>query len=87
MTDIFKYMNRESPVSVILGAPGSGKSTTLRWLSLHMARAALSSAYQFPRGDDADDDFEESEAPPDGFDWQLDDILFETLQAMAEQAR
>src|SRR5581483_1999879 len=61
VTDIFKYMNRESPVAVILGAPGSGKSTTLRWLSLHMARAALSSAYQFPRGDDADDDFEESD--------------------------
>lgn len=34
------------PGVVLLGAPGSGKSTTLRWLLLHMAQAACLPWYQ-----------------------------------------
>ena len=38
------------PVAVLLGAPGSGKSTVMRWLALHMAHACLSLRYTLPKG-------------------------------------
>jgi hypothetical protein len=39
--DVLRQLTPASPVAVILGAPGSGKSTTLSWFALHMAQAAL----------------------------------------------
>ncbi len=39
--DVLEQLRAANPVAVILGAPGSGKSTTMRWLALHMARACL----------------------------------------------
>src|SRR5207247_1576576 len=36
--------------SVMLGTPGSGKSTTMRWLALQMARASLLRNYNLPEG-------------------------------------
>ncbi len=36
--------------AVILGTPGSGKSTTMRWLALQMARMSLSRSYDPPEG-------------------------------------
>lgn len=37
--DVFAGMKAEHPVSILLGGPGAGKSTTLRWLALQMAHA------------------------------------------------
>jgi hypothetical protein len=42
--DIFNDLNAQSPVTILLGGPGAGKSTTMRWLALHMARALRSGA-------------------------------------------
>ena len=40
-----------NPVAVLLGAPGSGKTTCLRWFAFHMARASLSlNTYPLPHG-------------------------------------
>lgn len=35
-----KQLTAKQPGAVILGPPGSGKSTTLRWLAYHMARSS-----------------------------------------------
>jgi hypothetical protein len=39
--EILQRLTVANPVAVLLGAPGSGKSTTLRWFALHMAQACL----------------------------------------------
>ena len=48
--EVLKALKAERPVAVILGTPGSGKSTTMRWLALKMARASLSRSYDLPEG-------------------------------------
>lgn len=45
---IVHYLSTEYPVAIILGTPGSGKSTILRWLALQMARAYLNEDYYLP---------------------------------------
>ena len=45
---VLEQLEIKLPVAVLLGAPGSGKSTVMRWLALHMARAFLSSRYSLP---------------------------------------
>jgi hypothetical protein len=37
---VMKQLTAKQPGAVILGPPGSGKSTTLRWLAYHMARSS-----------------------------------------------
>ncbi len=46
--DVLQRLTPTRSVAVILGPPGSGKSTTLRWLALHMARASCHADYQLP---------------------------------------
>ena len=48
--EVLKALKAERPVAVILGTPGSGKSTTMRWLALKMARASLSRSHDLPEG-------------------------------------
>jgi hypothetical protein len=48
--DVLKALKAKRPVAVILGTPGSGKSTSMRWLALQMARASLSRSYELPKG-------------------------------------
>jgi hypothetical protein len=49
--EILPRLTSTSPVAILLGAPGSGKTTFLRWLAFHMARATLSpSTYSLPNG-------------------------------------
>ncbi len=48
--DVLKGLQTTHPVAVILGTPGAGKSTTMRWLALQMARASLNANYQLPEG-------------------------------------
>ncbi len=48
--DVLHGLTAEKPVAVILGSPGSGKSTTMRWLALHMAHATCKPDYQLPEG-------------------------------------
>src|SRR5260370_29805060 len=74
IADIFKYVNVGSPVALILGTPGSGKSTTLRCLSLHMARAAQSLAYELPRGDDDDEAYYYHDEDYDDEDYYYDSL-------------
>jgi hypothetical protein len=38
---VLQAQNTQRQASVLLGAPGSGKSTALRWLTLHMSQALL----------------------------------------------
>ena len=38
---ILEMCTATNPVAIILGAPGSGKSTCLRWLALHMSQSLL----------------------------------------------
>ncbi len=45
---VLRQLDAANPVAVILGTPGSGKSTAMRWLALHMARAFLSPNYDIP---------------------------------------
>jgi ABC-type phosphate/phosphonate transport system ATPase subunit len=40
--DVVRQLSAANPVAVILGTPGSGKSTALRWLALHMAKYSVS---------------------------------------------
>lgn len=46
IADVLREMTPEKPIAVILGIPGSGKSTTMRWLALHMAQAKRYSLLQ-----------------------------------------
>lgn len=46
--DVLGRLTPTRPAAVILGTPGSGKSTTLRWLALHMARASYHADYSLP---------------------------------------
>ncbi len=48
--EVLQRLKVTSPVAIILGAPGSGKSTTMRWLALHMARASRQHFYRLPDG-------------------------------------
>jgi hypothetical protein len=45
---IIHRLSTEYPVAILLGIPGSGKSTILQWLALHMARACLKADYDLP---------------------------------------
>src|SRR2546430_15207338 len=42
MKEILQPLQATNPVAIIVGVPGSGKSTSVRWLALQMARALLS---------------------------------------------
>src|SRR5579875_2439438 len=42
--DVFTDLKAGSPVAILLGGPGAGKSTTMRWLALRMARALRANA-------------------------------------------
>ena len=43
--NVTQQLTARQPGAVILGAPGSGKSTTMHWLAYHMARASRLSAF------------------------------------------
>ena len=45
--EVTRYVTARQPGAVILGSPGSGKSTTMRWLAYHLARGSrLSSIHK-----------------------------------------
>lgn len=48
--EVVQQLKAEHPVAIILGTPGSGKSTALRWLALHLARGYLTQNYTMPKG-------------------------------------
>ncbi len=49
LDELVSRLSPNDPVAILLGTPGSGKSTFLCWLALHMARASLTpGAYQLP---------------------------------------
>jgi len=51
LEELLLQLTPSNPVAILLGAPGSGKTTFLRWLAFHMARASLSlNTYPLPRG-------------------------------------
>jgi NACHT domain len=51
LTEVLQRFTSTSPVAILLGTPGSGKTTYLRWLALHMARACLAHGkYTLPHG-------------------------------------
>lgn len=51
LTGVLQRFTSTTPVVILLGAPGSGKTTYLRWLALQMARACLSHGkYSLPQG-------------------------------------
>ncbi len=51
LTEVLQRFTSTSPVAILLGTPGSGKTTYLRWLALHMARACLAHGkYSLPHG-------------------------------------
>jgi hypothetical protein len=51
LTEVLHRFTSTTPVAILLGAPGAGKTTDLRWLALHMARACLSHGkYSLPQG-------------------------------------
>jgi hypothetical protein len=51
LEELLLRLTSTNPVAVLLGAPGSGKATCLRWFAFHMARASLSlSTYPLPHG-------------------------------------
>ncbi len=51
LTEVLQRFTSTTPVAVLLGVPGSGKTTFLRWIALHMARACLSHGkYSLPHG-------------------------------------
>lgn len=43
---VMEQLKAKQPGTVMLGSPGSGKSTTMRWLAYHMARAARHRRWQ-----------------------------------------
>jgi ABC-type transport system involved in cytochrome bd biosynthesis fused ATPase/permease subunit len=45
---IIHHLSAEYPVAILLGIPGSGKSTIFQWLALQMARACLKADYDLP---------------------------------------
>jgi hypothetical protein len=51
LIEVLQRFTPTSPVAILLGVPGSGKTTFLRWLALQMARACLSwGKYSLPQG-------------------------------------
>ena len=51
LEELLLQLTSTNPVAILLGAPGSGKTTFLRWLAFHMARASLSlNTYPLPHG-------------------------------------
>ena len=51
LDEVLSRLTTTNPIAVLIGTPGSGKSTFLRWLALHMARASLTpGAYSLPKG-------------------------------------
>jgi hypothetical protein len=47
--EVLQRLTAEKPVAVILGAPGSGKSTIMNWFAQEMARASFSQRYPLSR--------------------------------------
>ncbi len=47
--EVLQRLTAEKPVAVILGAPGSGKSTIMNWFAQEMARASLSQRHPLSR--------------------------------------
>ena len=47
--NVLKRLTPARPAVVLLGSPGSGKSTTMRWLALRMAHASCHSDEQVPQ--------------------------------------
>jgi len=51
LTEVLQRFTPTTPAAVLLGVPGSGKTTFLRWIALYMARACLSHGrYALPHG-------------------------------------
>jgi hypothetical protein len=51
LEELLLRLTPTNPAAILLGAPGSGKTTFLRWLAFHMARATLSlNTYPLPHG-------------------------------------
>jgi hypothetical protein len=51
LEELLLRLTSTNPVAILLGAPGSGKTTFLRWLAFHMARASLPlNPYPLPHG-------------------------------------
>jgi len=51
LAEILPRLTPTNPVAILLGTPGSGKTTFLHWLALHMARASLKAGkYSLPNG-------------------------------------
>ena len=46
---VLQRLTAEKPVAVILGVPGSGKSTIMNWFAQEMARASLSQRHPLSR--------------------------------------
>src|SRR6266571_4179239 len=47
--EVLQQLTAANPIAVILGGPGSGKSTAMRWFALQMAQAALPPYHRLPR--------------------------------------
>jgi len=51
LEEILPRLTPTNPVAILLGTAGSGKTTFVRWLALHMARASLKEGkYSLPNG-------------------------------------
>ncbi|HYT40833.1 MAG TPA: NACHT domain-containing protein, partial [Methylomirabilota bacterium] len=46
---VLQQLKANNQVAIILGAPGSGKTTAIRWLAFQMAQASFSPKYRLPK--------------------------------------